>query len=180
MELRAQEAAAHPFPSTRLTAASTSPRELDELKPGRRLPSSGEVCQTPDGRPHLPQPRRHNTRGATSGRPGQEDEEGDVGEASVEEALLPVPRRSRDCKELGGESLAVGAEVKRQLWLAGPLVVGSLMQNLIQTISVMFVEHLGELPLAGASMATSFATVTGFSLLVSNISLAWRFMFSTS
>uniref|UniRef100_A0A453DW61 Protein DETOXIFICATION n=1 Tax=Aegilops tauschii subsp. strangulata TaxID=200361 RepID=A0A453DW61_AEGTS len=88
-----------------------------------------------------------------------------VGEASVEEALLPVPRRSRDCKELGGESLAVGAEVKRQLWLAGPLVVGSLMQNLIQTISVMFVEHLGELPLAGASMATSFATVTGFSLL---------------
>ncbi|KAF7020720.1 hypothetical protein CFC21_033782 [Triticum aestivum] len=73
--------------------------------------------------------------------------------------------RSRGCKELGGESLAVGAEVKRQLWLAGPLVVGSLMQNLIQTISVMFVGHLGELPLAGASMATSFATVTGFSLL---------------
>ncbi|VAH72028.1 unnamed protein product [Triticum turgidum subsp. durum] len=167
MELRAQEAAAHPFPSPRprSTAASASPRELDELMAGRRLPSSGEMCQPPDGRPHLPQPRRHNTRGMTSGRPGQEDEEGDVDEVSVDEALLPIPRRSQDCKELGEVSLAVGAEVKRQLWLAGPLIVGSLMQNLIQTISVMFVGHLGELPLAGASMATSFATVTGFSLL---------------
>jgi MATE family multidrug resistance protein len=31
----------------------------------------------------------------------------------------------------------------------------------------MFVGHLGELSLSGASMATSFASVTGFSLLVS-------------
>jgi MATE family multidrug resistance protein len=30
----------------------------------------------------------------------------------------------------------------------------------------MFVGHLGELPLAGASLATSLANVTGFSLLV--------------
>ncbi|RZC53443.1 hypothetical protein C5167_012352 [Papaver somniferum] len=36
-------------------------------------------------------------------------------------------------------------------------------------ISVMFVGHLGELSLSGASMATSFATVTGFSLLTQNI-----------
>ncbi|KAG9137387.1 hypothetical protein Leryth_017715 [Lithospermum erythrorhizon] len=42
-------------------------------------------------------------------------------------------------------------EVKKQLKLAGS--------------SVMFVGHLGELPLAGASMATSFASVTGFSLM---------------
>ncbi|KAL6644681.1 hypothetical protein ACP70R_016289 [Stipagrostis hirtigluma subsp. patula] len=32
-------------------------------------------------------------------------------------------------------------------------------------MSLMFVGHLGELELAGASVATSFATVTGFSLL---------------
>ncbi|VAI73434.1 unnamed protein product [Triticum turgidum subsp. durum] len=82
---------------------------------------------------------------------------------SVEETLL---QRSRDKKELVGESLPVGDEVKRQLWLAGPLTAGSLLQNLIQMISIMFVGHLGELPLAGASVATSFATVTGFSLLV--------------
>lgn len=58
-------------------------------------------------------------------------------------------------------------EVKKQLWLSGPLISVSLLQYCIQMISVMFVGHLGELSLAGASMGTSFATVTGFSLLVS-------------
>lgn len=58
-------------------------------------------------------------------------------------------------------------EVKKQLWLAGPLVSVSLLLFCLQMISVMFVGHLGELSLSGASMATSFATVTGFSLLVS-------------
>ena len=60
----------------------------------------------------------------------------------------------------------MGEEVKRQLRLAGPLIAGSLLQNLIQMVSVMFVGHLGELPLAGASLASSFTAVTGFSLLV--------------
>ncbi|KAF0903379.1 hypothetical protein E2562_027247 [Oryza meyeriana var. granulata] len=60
----------------------------------------------------------------------------------------------------------VREEVKKQLWLAGPLVAGALLQNVIQMISVMYVGHLGELPLAGASMANSFATVTGLSLLL--------------
>ncbi|XP_057974197.1 protein DETOXIFICATION 16-like isoform X1 [Malania oleifera] len=57
-------------------------------------------------------------------------------------------------------------EVKKQLWLAGPLVSVSLLQYFLQMISVMFVGHLGELALSGSSMATSFATVTGFSLLM--------------
>jgi MATE family multidrug resistance protein len=64
-----------------------------------------------------------------------------------------------------GESLVV-IEVKKQMYLAGPLIVGSLLQNIIQMISVMFVGHLGELSLSSASIATSFAAVTGFSLLV--------------
>ncbi|EAZ01040.1 hypothetical protein OsI_23072 [Oryza sativa Indica Group] len=76
----------------------------------------------------------------------------------LEEALL-LPE---SCKE---EEITASDEVKRQLRLAGPLIAGSLLQNLIQIISVMFVGHLGELPLAGASMASSFAAVTGFSLL---------------
>lgn len=58
-------------------------------------------------------------------------------------------------------------EVKKQVWLAGPLICVSFLQSCLQLISVMFVGHLGELALSGASMATSFATVTGFSLLVS-------------
>ncbi|KAM6593603.1 hypothetical protein CsatA_001306 [Cannabis sativa] len=57
-------------------------------------------------------------------------------------------------------------EVKKQLWLAGPLISVSLLQFCLQMISVMFVGHLGELTLSGASMATSFASVTGFSLLM--------------
>ncbi|CAL5445236.1 unnamed protein product [Camellia sinensis] len=59
----------------------------------------------------------------------------------------------------------IAKEVKKQLWLAGPLVCTSVLQFSLQLISLMYVGHLGELPLSGASMATSFATVTGFSLL---------------
>ncbi|KQJ82176.1 hypothetical protein BRADI_5g07160v3 [Brachypodium distachyon] len=62
------------------------------------------------------------------------------------------------------QSLAV-TEVKKQLYLAGPLIAGCLLQNVVQMISVMFVGHLGELALSSASIATSFAGVTGFSLL---------------
>lgn len=65
----------------------------------------------------------------------------------------------------------IGEEVKKQLWLAGPLICVSLLQSCLQLISVMFVGHLGELALSGASMATSFASVTGFSLLVSWVSV---------
>jgi MATE family multidrug resistance protein len=70
-------------------------------------------------------------------------------------------------QERGISKKEILEEVKRQLWLAGPLISVSLLQYCIQMISVMFVGHLGELSLSGASMATSFASVTGFSLLVS-------------
>lgn len=61
------------------------------------------------------------------------------------------------------------AELKRQLWLAVPLSSVGILQYILQTISIMFVGHLGTLPLSGASMATSFASVTGFTLLVYTI-----------
>lgn len=38
-------------------------------------------------------------------------------------------------------------ELKEQLFLAGPLVVVSFLQYSLQMISVMFIGHLGELPL---------------------------------
>ncbi|XP_006661673.2 protein DETOXIFICATION 16-like [Oryza brachyantha] len=85
--------------------------------------------------------------------------------AAMEEPLLAD---TGDAGKNGGdeeeESLVV-IEVKKQLCLAGPLIVGMLLQNVVQMISVMFVGHLGELALSSASMATSFAGVTGFSLL---------------
>ncbi|KAH7528653.1 hypothetical protein FEM48_Zijuj05G0094900 [Ziziphus jujuba var. spinosa] len=52
-------------------------------------------------------------------------------------------------------------EVKKQLWLAGPLIAVNILLFCLQVISVMFVGHLGELPLSGASVGTSFASVTG-------------------
>lgn len=73
--------------------------------------------------------------------------------------ILSIPQEDGD----GG---GVFEEVKKQLWLAGPLVCVSLLQYSLQLISIMFVGHLGELSLSGASMATSFATVTGFSLFM--------------
>nr|XP_043620729.1 protein DETOXIFICATION 16-like [Erigeron canadensis] len=57
-------------------------------------------------------------------------------------------------------------ELKKQLYLAGPLMAVNLLVCGLSMISVMFVGHLGELALSGASMATSFASVTGTSLMV--------------
>ncbi|KAI6686131.1 hypothetical protein NL676_032044 [Syzygium grande] len=57
-------------------------------------------------------------------------------------------------------------ELKRQARPSGPLIGVSMLQYSVQVISVVFVGHLGELPLSGTSMATSFASVMGFSILV--------------
>lgn len=57
-------------------------------------------------------------------------------------------------------------EAKKQMWLAGPLISVNVSQYLLQMISLMFVGHLGELPLSGASMASSFTQVTGFTVLM--------------
>ncbi|KAK9925799.1 hypothetical protein M0R45_023064 [Rubus argutus] len=68
--------------------------------------------------------------------------------------------------EKGYKREEVVEEVKKQLWLAGPLIAVSILQYSIQIIAVMFVGHLGELSLSGATMALSFTSVTGFSLLM--------------
>ncbi|XP_056165822.1 protein DETOXIFICATION 16-like [Syzygium oleosum] len=57
-------------------------------------------------------------------------------------------------------------ELKRQASLSGPLIGVNMLQYSVQVISVMFMGHLGELPLSAASMATSFASVTSFSILL--------------
>ncbi|XP_024990522.1 protein DETOXIFICATION 16-like [Cynara cardunculus var. scolymus] len=57
-------------------------------------------------------------------------------------------------------------EMKKQIGLAGPLIAVSLLQYCLEIISIMFVGHLGQLPLSSASMATSFASFTGFSILL--------------
>ncbi|KAL0000106.1 hypothetical protein SO802_019708 [Lithocarpus litseifolius] len=57
-------------------------------------------------------------------------------------------------------------EAKKQLRLGGPLIAVSLLQYSLQIVSVMFTGHLGELPLSGASLGSSFASVTGLYVLL--------------
>ncbi|XP_065860354.1 protein DETOXIFICATION 16-like isoform X2 [Euphorbia lathyris] len=73
--------------------------------------------------------------------------------------------RDDDDKELCSRGDFV-EEAKKQAWLAGPLIGVSILQCCLQGISVMFVGHLGQLPLSSASVASSFAAVTGFSVLL--------------
>ncbi|CAN4088061.1 unnamed protein product [Withania somnifera] len=61
-------------------------------------------------------------------------------------------------------------ELKKQLELAGPLVVVGFMQYFLLLISLMFVGHLGELSLSSATLATSFAGVTGFRFMLGTAS----------
>nr|XP_027189886.1 protein DETOXIFICATION 16-like [Cicer arietinum] len=57
-------------------------------------------------------------------------------------------------------------EVKKQLWLAGPMILVCVFQNL-QMTTLIFVGHLNqELLLAGASLALSIINVTGFNVLM--------------
>lgn len=92
-------------------------------------------------------------------------EEQDGTSSSINEQL--IEKNNDGCNKGGLDRKEIVEEVKKQVWLAGPLIGVTLLQFCLQLISVMFVGHLGELALSGASMATSFASVTGFSLLVS-------------
>ncbi|KAK9118636.1 hypothetical protein Scep_016729 [Stephania cephalantha] len=60
----------------------------------------------------------------------------------------------------------LGEEVKKVGYLAGPMVVVTLSQYLLQMISMMMVGHIGELALSSTAIATSICGVTGFSLLL--------------
>ncbi|CAL8078349.1 unnamed protein product [Prunus armeniaca] len=87
--------------------------------------------------------------------------------AGLESPLLPAPQEHESHATKGRLSKdEIIKEVKKQLSLAGPLVSSNFLLFGMQVISVMYVGHLGELALAGASMATSFATVTGLSLII--------------
>uniref|UniRef100_A0A803MRP3 Uncharacterized protein n=1 Tax=Chenopodium quinoa TaxID=63459 RepID=A0A803MRP3_CHEQI len=86
---------------------------------------------------------------------------------------LPLPKdhdfMEIDLKNKKGSynnSYSLVKETKKQVWLAGPLIIVGLLTFSLHVNSLMFVGHLGNLPLAAASLATSFAYVTGFSVLL--------------
>ncbi|KAK6266307.1 hypothetical protein QUC31_017144 [Theobroma cacao] len=56
-------------------------------------------------------------------------------------------------------------EAKEQISTALPLIVAYVFCYSMTMVSIMFAGHLGELELAGSSLANSWATVTGFGLM---------------
>ncbi|KAL1810074.1 hypothetical protein ACET3Z_027064 [Daucus carota] len=64
-----------------------------------------------------------------------------------------------------GTLLKYGEELKKTSRIAAPMVAVSVLQYLLQVISVMLVGHVNQLTLAGVAIATSMTNVTGFSLL---------------
>ncbi|XP_035550746.1 protein DETOXIFICATION 2-like isoform X4 [Juglans regia] len=64
-----------------------------------------------------------------------------------------------------GKWRAVVKELKIVSYVAAPMVVVTVLQYLLQVVSVIMVGHLDDLSLSGVSIATSFTNVTGFSLL---------------
>lgn len=57
-------------------------------------------------------------------------------------------------------------ELKKVSFIAAPMVAVSVLQYLLQVVSVTMVGHLGQLALSSVAIATSLTNVTGFSLLV--------------
>ncbi|TQD79719.1 hypothetical protein C1H46_034747 [Malus baccata] len=85
----------------------------------------------------------------------------------IEISPNPVPIASVTIQERnkGGwwNELLDRQEAKKQVVLSLPLILTNVY--LIPVVSVMFAGHLGELELAAANLANSWATVTGFAFM---------------
>ncbi|XVF78550.1 hypothetical protein PTKIN_Ptkin14bG0143300 [Pterospermum kingtungense] len=57
-------------------------------------------------------------------------------------------------------------ETKNQILFSLPMILTNLFYFSITLVSVMFAGHLGDLELAAAALANSWATVTGFAFMV--------------
>lgn len=88
-------------------------------------------------------------------------------EIALEEALISSTLRKQRLQEMEGKWTEFLKELKKVSYMAAPMVAVMVMQYLIQVVSVMMVGHVDQLSLSGVSIATSFTSVTGFSLLVS-------------
>lgn len=62
---------------------------------------------------------------------------------------------------------AMREELKKVGTIAAPMVVASVLQYLLQVVSLVMVGHLNQLSLSSVAIATSLTNVSGFSVLVS-------------
>jgi MATE family multidrug resistance protein len=95
---------------------------------------------------------------------GKKDPSGSSSDLGHEELELPVSLT--DDESAATTAPWVWTELSKQVWLAGPMVCVNVLQYSLTLVSVMFVGHLGELELAGAALATSFAAVSGLALML--------------
>lgn len=87
-------------------------------------------------------------------------------EKNMEKSLL-IPKESLSSTSTTWDLLS--GEVKKQGYIAAPMVAVTLSQYLLQVVSMMMVGHLGQLALSSTAMFISLASVTGFSVLVSPV-----------
>ncbi|KAJ4830270.1 hypothetical protein Tsubulata_039335 [Turnera subulata] len=86
------------------------------------------------------------------------------GEENIERNLLQKTNEV----ERGGGLVAwsvISQEVRRQAYLAGPMVATNISLYLLEVMSFMMVGHLDELSLSSTAVAISLANVTGFSVI---------------
>ncbi|KAK9183110.1 hypothetical protein WN944_026259 [Citrus x changshan-huyou] len=84
-------------------------------------------------------------------------------EKNMEKSLL-IPKESLSSTSTTWDLLS--GEVKKQGYIAAPMVAVTLSQYLLQVVSMMMVGHLGQLALSSTAMSISLASVTGFSVLI--------------
>ncbi|KAJ7526121.1 hypothetical protein O6H91_17G082600 [Diphasiastrum complanatum] len=86
--------------------------------------------------------------------------EGKVYYGNEESNLIQVEELSR-----WPTSFEVVEELRQLLKIGGPMVITGLLLYSRSMISMLFLGHLGELQLAGGSLAIGFANITGYSVL---------------
>jgi multidrug resistance protein, MATE family len=117
--------------------------------------------------------RFHPPLAASSGASQPSSSEDDDKEGSMSTASLLGAERKDDA---GEERLSTTmtwldrvvdtAEAHAQLRFAVPMVLTNMAYYGVPLVSVMFSGHLGDVPLAGATLGNSWATVTGYAFVV--------------
>ncbi|XP_049357387.1 protein DETOXIFICATION 2-like [Solanum verrucosum] len=82
---------------------------------------------------------------------------------SMEEQLLENEENRRWIISTEWETYS--QELKKLSYIAAPMVAVSVLQYLLQVVSMMMVGHLDQISLSSVAIATSITNVTGFSLL---------------
>ncbi|KAL0001251.1 hypothetical protein SO802_015032 [Lithocarpus litseifolius] len=81
-------------------------------------------------------------------------------------SLIEVGHGEEETKKRWWQKVLDVEEAKKQVLFSLPMILTNVFYYLITLVSVMFAGHLGELELAGATLANSWATVTGFAFMV--------------